>query len=135
MRIMVDTNVIISAILFPDSIPSAAIIKVLKQHRLVLCSQIEDELFAIFEKKFGNKLPDLRLFIDKLSYELVSTPSDIDRNDYPVIRDEADLPILAAALNAKVDLLLSGDNDFLALQNESLSSLTILSPKEYVENY
>ena len=136
MKVMVDTNVIISAVLFPGSIPAQAFEKVLKDHRLVLCSQIIEELLAIFEKKFSNKLAGLKLFIANLSYEMVDTPTNIARDDYPDIRDEADLPILAAAINANVNVFISGDKDFLSIQDgENRSALTILSPKEFVEKF
>ena len=54
MRIMVNTNVIISAILFPKSLPAKAVEKVMVEHRLVLCSHTIDELHRVFEEKFNN---------------------------------------------------------------------------------
>ncbi len=54
MRIMVDTNVIISAILFPESLPAKVVEKVMIEHHLVLCSHIIDELHRVFEEKFNN---------------------------------------------------------------------------------
>ena len=40
IRIMIDINVIISAILFPQSLPAKVIEKVLIEHHLILCSHI-----------------------------------------------------------------------------------------------
>jgi len=44
MRIMTDTNVIISAILFPESQITKVINNVTENHTLVLCSHIVEEL-------------------------------------------------------------------------------------------
>lgn len=52
MRIMIDTNIIISAILFPNSSPSKFIEEVTSKHTVVLCSHIIDELHRVFNKKF-----------------------------------------------------------------------------------
>ena len=47
-----------------------------------------------------------------LTMEVVPTPiEEFEEESY--IRDVADRPILRAALNAKVDILLTGDKDFL----------------------
>ena len=47
MRIMVDTNVLISAVLSPDSSPAELINTILLKYRLVLCDQIEEELHDV----------------------------------------------------------------------------------------
>lgn len=43
---MLDTNVLISALLFPKSIAGNLVVQVLMDHKLVLCSYIIDELSA-----------------------------------------------------------------------------------------
>ncbi|WP_368294378.1 PIN domain-containing protein [Dehalobacter sp. TBBPA1] len=52
MRIMIDTNVLISAILFPKSQLTIVIQSVTEAYTLVLCSHIIEELNEIFKKKF-----------------------------------------------------------------------------------
>ena len=56
MRIMIDTNIIISAILFPNSAPLKFIEEATSKHTIVLCSHIIDELHRVFNKKFEDKL-------------------------------------------------------------------------------
>lgn len=48
-RVLVDTNVIISALLFPDSAPAVAFGRILAGERLVLTRWIIDELHAVVE--------------------------------------------------------------------------------------
>ncbi len=52
MRVMVDTNVLISGLLFPDSRPSQALWLLAERHQVVLSTHIIDELHRIFQRKF-----------------------------------------------------------------------------------
>ena len=48
MKILVDTNILISALLFPKSKPAKALIYVSEQHEMVLCDQkSEDDSISI----------------------------------------------------------------------------------------
>ncbi|OGO77447.1 MAG: putative toxin-antitoxin system toxin component, PIN family [Clostridiales bacterium GWB2_37_7] len=132
MRIMIDTNIIISAILFPNSAPSKFIEEVTSKHTVVLCSHIIDELHRVFNKKFKDKLLNLEKFLSKFSYEFVYTPLEIEIEKYPDIRDIADLPILASAIIEDVDAIVTGDKDFFEVE---IDRPEILSVKEYLEKY
>ncbi|MBS3968800.1 MAG: putative toxin-antitoxin system toxin component, PIN family [Clostridia bacterium] len=132
MRIMTDTNVIISAILFPESQITKVIHNVTENHTLVLCSHIVEELQEIFKRKFRDKSHLLDTFLSKLSFELVYTPADINSANYPNIRDKEDLPILVSALLSDVDILITGDKDFFELE---IDKPEIISPREYLDRY
>jgi predicted nucleic acid-binding protein len=60
IRVLVDTNVVISALLFPNSTPARALALVLDEHRLVLTDWIIDELHEVV----GRKRPDLLAALD-----------------------------------------------------------------------
>lgn len=132
MRIMIDTNIIISAILFPNSSPSRFIEEVTSEHSIVLCSHIIDELHRVFNKKFKDKLLYLEKFLSKFSFELVYTPQDIEVDKYTNIRDVADLPILVSAIIEDVDVIVTGDKDFFDVEIEKPEIITV---KEYFERY
>ena len=124
MRIMIDTNIFISAILFPDSTPSKVVEKVLDEYHLVLCSQIIEELHEVFDRKFNHKISSLEDFLSKLSYELVYTPQRIDKKEYPDIKDQKDLPILVSSILGDVDYLITGDKDFFDIEIERPEIIT-----------
>jgi len=63
MRIMIDTNVLLSSFLFPSPIMNAFINLVIDQHRIVLSSYIIDELNAVVAKKFPAKHNLVRHFL------------------------------------------------------------------------
>lgn len=130
MRIIIDTNVLISAIIYPASIPGKAVTKVLNNHKLVLCSFIIEELHRILSRKFKNKTEYLEEFLRKVTFELVDTPIVIDSTRYPAIRDKRDLPILVSAITAEVDMIITGDKDFLVL---GIEKPIVLTPAEFMD--
>ena len=62
MRILIDTNVLISAILFPGSLPSRVVEIVISEHTLILSPGIIDEAIEVFRRKFPTRVPDLEQF-------------------------------------------------------------------------
>ena len=60
MRIMLDTNIIISAALFPNGRASSAFYKALMQpYQPIVCDYVVDELHRKFREKFPDKLTEL----------------------------------------------------------------------------
>ena len=117
MRIMVDTNILVSAILNHNSIAAQALSKAVREHSLVICSYVIEELSDVFMRKFPDKLGKLDAFLLNLDYELCETHSV--SSDTPDMRDEDDRPILQSAIDTEADVILTGDDDFHALEVES----------------
>jgi putative PIN family toxin of toxin-antitoxin system len=115
---MIDTNVIISAALFPNAKMNRFLEVISEDHGLFLCSYSLDEVERVVKRKFPDRLKGLEMFLQKLRFTLVRTPSvDIfDSNIY--IRDPKDYPILISAIIADVDALITGDKDFESLDLE-----------------
>jgi predicted nucleic acid-binding protein len=90
------------------------------------------ELKGVVKEKFSSRMADLDLFLGSLPFEFVYTPDIIDENNYTALRDSDDLPVLASALQAKVDILLTGDKDFASLKPECLK---ILTPAQFVAQF
>lgn len=114
MKIMIDTNVIISAALFPNGRAAQAFLKALLPPYIPLvCDYIIDELHRKFREKFPDHVTELEAFLfHALTYiRAVPTPEE-PVNVEARIRDPKDRPILRAALNAHADLFLTGDKDF-----------------------
>ena len=128
MRILVDTNVLFSALLFPKSVPSEALKHVVDDHDLFLCKQNVEELREIIARKAPEYLPSLADFLAALSFTLISDSS----RSKATIRDETDQPIIDAAINASVDIIVTGDKDFLAME---LPKPKCITPKRYLEAF
>lgn len=132
MRIMIDTNVLLSSFLFPSPTMNAFINLVLDQHRIVLSSYIIDELNAVIAKKFPAKHYLVSQFVEELPYELYDVNLDMIKSTSQFVRDPKDMPILLAAIESKVDVLITGDKDLLEVD---ISNPTILEPAKFVEYY
>ena len=74
MRIMLDTNVLISMIIFPGKRFMQMLECITQKHTLVLSSFVVEELIVVADKKFPAKKGVIDLFLSKLGYELVYTP-------------------------------------------------------------
>ena len=131
MLIMLDSNVLISAFLFPSSNMQKMIDRIAEQHQIVLCSHIIDELHRVINRKFPHRIDELEGFLCKLPYELVYTPRNGVKLDIQ-IRNPDDYPVLASAILADVDILITGDKDF---DDVIIDKPEILSPKEFLETY
>ena len=115
MRVLIDTNILISAALSSQGTPYRAFVKAVSypNHGLV-CEQNIDEMRRIFNRKFPQKIQALEGFLSLALLTLEVVPMPLEENILEdKIRDVNDRPILRAALNAKADILLTGDKDFL----------------------
>ena len=132
MKVLIDTNVLISAALSATGVPFRAYVKAASypNHGLI-CEQNVDEMKRIFNKKFPNRLAALDKFLSSALLTLELVPIPTDENAYEIqIRDVNDRPILRAAIEAKADVLLTGDKDFL---ESGLESPMIMTPAEFLE--
>ena len=126
IKVLIDTNIIISAALSDKGTPYAAYMKaVTYPYRGVICDQNIDELRKVFNRKFPSKiyLLDKFLAIALTVLQLIETPVEEVETEKS-IRDANDRPILRAATNAGVDIILSGDKDFLDADIEKPKIMT-----------
>ncbi len=131
MRVLIDTNVLISAALNPQGVPFLAYKKAATfPNRGLICEQNVDELRRIFYKKFPTRLAALDKFLSTalLTLELIPM-SDNEAIAEAQIRDTKDRPILRAAIEANADILLTGDKDFL---ESGIEHPKILTPSDFV---
>jgi putative PIN family toxin of toxin-antitoxin system len=126
MKIMIDSNVIVSAVYNPNSKPSRAVCSVCENHELLLCDQIVAECYDVVGRKFPQHTPVLDKLLTSLGYSLVVAP----RGGEAHIADPKDAPILNAAISENADIIISGDNHFLSLD---LERPKILTPAQYLD--
>ena len=131
MKILVDTNILISAALFPNSIPFKAYVKAVSfPHHAVVCEQNIDEMKRVFYRKFPARIEALDRFLAAalLVLDVVPVPDEEDSKE-DLIRDCLDRPILRAAIQADVDILLTGDKDFL---ESGIRAPKIMTPAQFM---
>jgi len=115
MKVFIDSNVLISAARNPNGRPFLAFWKAVTfPNTCVICDQNIDECRRIFNRKFPHQIPLLEHFLaEALPFLIVAQTPEEEYSDEEKIRDPDDRPILRAAIAAGVDILITGDKDFL----------------------
>jgi len=127
VRVFLDTNVIVSA--FATRGLSADVMRVvLAEHELIVGEVVLVELDRVLEMKLRLSAA-VRTQIDSLlrGYEVQSRPSSA--LEVPV-RDPDDALVLASALEARADVLVSGDRHLLEVANQ-VTGLMITTPRGF----
>jgi putative PIN family toxin of toxin-antitoxin system len=112
MRVMVDTNIILSAALFPNIRMDGIIEFIVKHHSLIISDLVVTEFIEVAGYDKFNKVAEAEDFLKKLSFTTYTTPK-ITKLQGVSIRDDKDYGILFAAIKSKADVFLTRDKDFL----------------------
>ncbi len=133
MEFVLDTNILISAAFFKHSVPDRSFRKAVSNGNILLS---ENTLYEI--KKTLNK-PKLDKYItlkDKLVFlNRLETKAKFIEVIHKVnkCRDPKDDMYLELALSGNADLIISGDNDLLALN--PFRGIPVITPREFIDNY
>lgn len=128
---MLDTNVLISALLFPGAEMDAMMNCIFTQHQLVLSSYVVDELRSVVKRKFPSREIAINRLLMMMSFEYVYTPIKIESGLFN-IRDVKDYPVLYTAIIEDVDILVTGDKDFSDIDIERPE---IMSPAQFIGRF
>ena len=132
MRVMLDTNILVSAFVFRSKKIYSVIDHIISHHELVLPSYVVDELKDVVGRKFPTLVGALDEFLTTISFTLAYSPRQIP-SDLFEIRDAADAPILYTAIIEGIDVLITGDKDFDDVEVEMPVIMTITEfEKEYM---
>lgn len=119
LRVVLDTNVLVSGLAYPGSIPGQ-IVSAWRQGGLnaVLSRYILDEMVRVLPRLSMVRLgpAEVRYLADSLMFlaDIVEPDAEQDQN----LRDPADQPVLATLIAAQARYLITGDKDLLALAGQ-----------------
>lgn len=129
MKIMLDTNVLISALVFGGT-PRQLLGKLLLAgHDIYVSEYVGREFADIIHLKWPEKEKKLLYVYEQMSF----IHCDSVKEELGTLRDKKDIPVLSDAIYHEMDILLTGDKDFL---EADISHPLIFSPKmllEYIE--
>lgn len=100
---------------------------------MVISRQVLEELVRTFRTKLPDKLEALQRFLTGLLPEVQQDPPHEHVERWQALIGQTDAPILAAAVQAQPDYLVTGDKRFMAPQVAQESGLRILSPRQLLE--
>jgi uncharacterized protein len=133
LRVVFDTNVLISAVLFPHSVPGHALRRA-REAGIVLSTQdlvteVRDVLARPkFDRYVSAQMRDEFLVTYIRDAEFVEVTQHI-----AVCRDPKDDRVLEAALNGQATCIVSGDDDLLVLH--PFHGIPIIRPSEFIARY
>ena len=131
MRIVLDTNVLVSAALKRNSTPGIAVHAVERRASLVKSRATQRQLFEVVARPYFASLidRDARAWLQKLmaAAELVTINERII-----ACRDPTDDKFLELAVNGQADAIVTGDTDLLALN--PFRYIPIVTPATFVQD-
>ncbi len=128
MRILLDTNVIISSLFFGGKPREIVKSVVMKRHIAVTSHMLLSELSDVLRKKFGYSKQAVTA-VDRQMHdqcEIVLPHETID-----VVIDVPDNRVLEAAVEGRCEVIITGDNDLLTLKR--YRNVRIMTPDEFLK--
>ena len=133
MRVVFDTNALISAVLFPKSVPGQAFTHARHNGTILVTVTLVTELRDVlarrkFERYLSAESRDAFLAAFVLEVAFVENTELIT-----ACRDPKDNHVLEAAINGAASCIVSGDNDLLILT--PFRDVPIVTPAEYLSRF
>ena len=130
MRVVLDTNVLISRLLAAKSVPAQAVDLAITRHEVVVSSATMEELTDVLSRRRWDRyisLADREQFVRLLLRVATMIPvlTTVDE-----CRDPADNHFLALAADAEAGYLVTGDADLLSMT--PWRSVRIVRPAEFL---
>lgn len=132
MRAVVDTNVLISALLNPRGAPARVLSAALRsEYDLVTSSELLAELAEVLQRKIRG-LPSGRrerfLTLIRRRADVVDSVGIVAG----IAADPDDTPVLEAAFSARASVIVTGDRQHL-LPLKRVAGIRIVSPREFLD--
>mgnify|MGYP001047646188 CR=1 FL=1 len=130
MRIVIDTGVVVSAVLLPRSVPRQALDAAVSRGRLLVSEDTIAELDEVFRRPRFDKYVTEALRLEFLA-ALVRESEVIEVVDSVTdCRDPRDNKFLELALSGKASHIVTGDSDLLVLH--PFRDIAIVSPQSFL---
>ena len=132
-RVVLDTNVLVSRLLIPKSLPARAVSLAVDEGEILTSRAVLNELADVIGRpKFDRyvTLEERKTFLRK--FITISLMVEIVRQ-VQVCRDPKDDKYLDVAINGQADCILTGDLDLLVLT--PFMGVEILSPEKFIKTW
>ena len=128
MKVVFDTNVLVSALVFPGGRGEAALFRIVEEHdKLLLSKPILNELLGVLARKFARDTEELARTAVLLSELTIAVRP---RRRLRVVKDDPDNRVLECALAGRADAIVTGDSALLELGE--FRGVRIISLREYL---
>ena len=130
MRCVLDTNVLVSALLGPGSKPRQALDRAFREGKVLLSFATLAELYDVLNRKQFRRYideEDARSFVAALAHESEWVDVNVQ---VKACRDPKDDKFLEVAVSGQATQIITGDVDLLVL--DPFRGIQILSPQEFL---
>lgn len=129
MRVVFDTNILVSALVFPGGQGEAALRRIIEEiDQMALSRPILDETLEVLGRKFARdaeELAHVAVFLCELA--VVVAP----KRRLRVVKDDPDNRILECAVASRAEAIVTGDKALLALKRYERTR--VLTLREYLD--
>ncbi|HLE02195.1 MAG TPA: putative toxin-antitoxin system toxin component, PIN family [Dehalococcoidia bacterium] len=136
-RVFLDANVFFSGIAFPKGPPGRILeLYAAGEIEVVISRQVLEEVARTIQAKAPRALGPFQRLVAAMPPEVEPDPTTEEVARWAQVINPADTPILAAAVRAQPDYLVTGDQHF--LDNPAVaeaSSLRVVSPGEFINAF
>jgi len=129
LKIVLDTNVLVSAFLKPRSKPARIMRLVLQGDIQIIVNEhiLAEYLEVLKRPKFNLNLKNVQTILEVIRLKGINAPSLAESFDLP---DSSDEPFLEAALSLKSDVLITGNRKH--FPKKSCKGQMVVSPTEFL---
>ena len=128
-RVVFDTNILVSALVFPGGRGEAALRRIIVEtDQLVLSRPVVDELLDVLARKFARdaeELAHIAVFVTELA--VIVAP----KRRLRIVKDDPDNRILECAVAGRAEVIVTGDKALLALK--LYRKIRIMTLREYLD--
>lgn len=130
IKAVLDTNILLSSLFWKGQPRKIVDLAIENKFRAVTSSDILEELKCVLEEDFSQVPYDARerILRDILSYSALVIPKKITVKN---LRDFQDTKIIACALEAEAEYIVTGDKDLLVLKE--YARIKITTAREFLE--
>ena len=138
-RVVLDTNVLISAVVFTGGL-MGHFRKLWTSEKILPCTSkdaVKELIRVLANPRFKLNLVDQRsLLADFVPFaQITDVSANPHRVDLPICRDPLDQMFLELAQASQAEVLITGDQDLLVLADTPNLSFRILKPVEFLTEY
>lgn len=129
MRVLLDSNVLVSGIAFHGNEHKLLQITFQSPHTFLVSDDIKRETASVLTEKFPRLRTAANEILSLIRVELIPRAAyEEEMGRVPALRDPGDVHVLAAASAGRADLIVTGDRDLLDLRQ--IGNSRIVSPSQ-----
>jgi putative PIN family toxin of toxin-antitoxin system len=129
-RVVLDTNIVLSGILFKTSSPMLAMVRAFERGTVLSSSATRNELREVVQRNKFDRYISLRQRIEDIEDVLEEMEPVTIREKLQVCIDPKDDKFLELAVNGNADVIITGDDHLLRLH--PFRGIAIFKPADYL---